>query len=250
MIIQPHRQLVVEVELNIREKDTSSQMGTIKKKFKGKGLFSDTKIHLWLFNDVMVHLKSTKSKKKTNVASTEYTWPLELVWVKDIPALESTDPKMPYSFMLVGPREVYTLRFENPTEKFNWMKQISDSFQKCLTSENSPDKKQMIRYGSYTFPDKDRGSYKGWWKFGRIHGEGVYTFESNTYTGQFEYNMKSGTGTMELCTGDIYHGEWKDDMPRLLFLLPFPFLSFPLFLVSSLPLPPLSSFFFSSRFSI
>ena len=206
--------MVQEFVLNIREQDTSSQMGTIRKKIKSKGLFKDIKLNIWLFNDVLVHLTNTKSKKKTNVASTKHTWPLELVWVKDIPEIEPSDTKFPYSFLLVGPRTTYTLRFPDPTDKGKWMKVISDAIASCLTEENSPDAKRMCRYGTYEFPDKDRGSYTGWWKFGKIHGQGIYQFHGNKFTGQFEYNQKCGSGVMELCSGECFQGEWKEDLPH------------------------------------
>ena len=199
--------------MNIREHD-NSQVGTFAKKFKAKGLFKEVKITVWLFNDVLAHLLSSKSKKKTNVASTKYTWPLELVWVKDIPEIETSDTKMPYSFLLVGPRTTHTLRFPDPTEKKKWMKVFEDAIASCLTEENAPDAKQMCRYGTYEFPDKDRGTYQGWWKFGKIHGQGIYSFYGNKFTGMFEYNQKCGQGTMELSSGEVYNGEWKDDLPR------------------------------------
>ena len=206
--------MVQEFVLNIREQDTSSQMGTLRKKIKAGGLFKDIKLNIWLFNDVLVHLTSTKSKKKTNVASTKHTWPLELVWIKDILEIEPNDTKFPYSFLLVGPRTTYTARFPDTAEKNKWMKVISDAVKTCLTDENCPDEKSMCRYGTYEFPEKDRGEYKGWWKFGKIHGQGIYSFYGNKYTGQFEYNQKSGIGTMELNSGETYQGEWKEDFPH------------------------------------
>ena len=48
----------------------------------------------------------------------------------------------------------------------------------------------------------------------QIHGDGVFRFFGNKYSGQWEYNAKSGIGTFELVTGETYHGEWKDDKPR------------------------------------
>jgi hypothetical protein len=203
-------------------KSQASQLGGTLKGLKGLqkiGKSKDEKLHIWLFNDVLVHLKSTKSKKKTNVASAENSWPLELVWVKDIPEIDPTDSKMPYTFLLVGPRQTFTLKFGDKHERDQWMNKIRNTVTAILTEENAPE--DLVRYGAYEFPEKERGSYRGFWKFGRIHGQGVYTFYGNTYTGQFNYNKKDGSGTMICFSGDSYIGEWKDDLPRKFFFCPY-----------------------------
>jgi hypothetical protein len=83
-LIQAHRVLVTEGVITLgRKRDKQNK--------EKKGIFSkdkitdirDEKLQVWLFNDVLVHLKTSKSKSKTNVASTEYTWPLELIWIED-----------------------------------------------------------------------------------------------------------------------------------------------------------------------
>ena len=104
-----------------------------------------------------------------------------------------------------------------------------------LNEDNSGE--DQIRFGKYKFPEKECGEYEGWWKFGKIHGEGVYKFCGNTYTGDWEYNQKSGIGTLECVTGEVFHGEWKDDFPSSFFYLFLSFFSFS-FLISLLhPLP-------------
>ncbi len=76
-----------------------------------------------------------------------------------------TDPKMPYSFILVGPRKTYTVRFVTVDEKVKWMNTIKSAVSKVLNDENAPD--DHHRYGHYKFP-KEEGEYEGWWKFGRV----------------------------------------------------------------------------------
>ena len=78
--------LIHEGSCNIKSKATQMAPGAkggegIKSKIRG--VAKEAKLQIWLFNDVLVHLKNTKNKKKTNVSSTEYTWPLQLVWIKD-----------------------------------------------------------------------------------------------------------------------------------------------------------------------
>ena len=121
--------------------------------------------------------------------------------------------------MLVGPRKSYTLHFpegvDGQQEKQLWVTKITDTVSKVLNEENAPD--EVNRFGQYKFPDKQGGEYEGWWRFGKIHGQGTFKIFGNTYTGDWEYNRKSGIGTFVSVTGEVYHGEWKDDKPRLIF---------------------------------
>lgn len=207
-LIKAHRFLISEGTVNLKTKTAEQAKSSgFAKTFK-----KEAKLQIWLFNDVMVHLKSTKSKRRTNVSSTKYTWPLELVWIQDNPEPDPLDPKMPHSFLLVGPRKTYHVRFADEAEKREWMGKISSTVKKVLNEENAPD--DVHRHGSYVFPDKQGGEYDGWWKFGRIHGQGTFKIYGNTYTGEWEYNRKCGQGTFESVTTDVYHGTWKDDRPN------------------------------------
>lgn len=79
--------LIHEGSISIKNKEQGMvNQANIKNKIRGK----EAKLQIWLFNDVLVHLKNTKNKKKTNVSSTEYTWPLQLVWIKDNPEKDET----------------------------------------------------------------------------------------------------------------------------------------------------------------
>jgi len=207
-IIQAHRVLIADGILHLKSKKQGDGKGTIKMRLGSK--IKEAKLQIWLFNDVMIHLKKSISKKR-DISSTEYTWPLELIWIKDNKEQDIHDPKMPYSFILVGPRKTYTVRFVTVDEKVKWMNTIKSAVSKVLNDENAPD--DHHRYGHYKFP-KEEGEYEGWWKFGRIHGDGVFTFFGNKYSGEWEYNCKSGNGTFELVTGEFFHGEWKEDKPH------------------------------------
>jgi len=209
-LIKAHRVLIAEGTLNLKSKNVAQTGGGLKSKFNR--VTKEAKLQVWLFNDVIVSLKSTKSKKKTNVSSTEYTWPLQLVWVKDNPELDPSDPKMPHSFRLVGPRKSYTLRFADYGEKNGWVTKIRDTVKKQLTDEIAPDESQ--RFGSYKFPDKHGPEYEGWWNFGQIHGHGTFKVFGNTYIGEWEYNSKHGVGSFHSVTGAEYHGQWENDRPH------------------------------------
>lgn len=209
-LIKAHRVLIAEGTLNLKSKHVTQTGGGLKSKFNR--VTKDAKLQIWLFNDVIVSLKSSKSKKRTNVSSTEYTWPLQLVWLKDNEELDPSDPKMPHTFMLVGPRKSYTLRFSDVLEKREWYNKIKETVNKQLNEEIAPD--DVKRFGTYKFPDKHGPEYEGWWNTGRIHGHGTFKVFGNTYIGEWEYNRKHGTGSFHSVTGAEYHGQWKDDRPH------------------------------------
>jgi len=128
-LIQAHRTLILEDVIVIKNQDQAK-----KKSILGK---DQVKLQIWLFNDVLVHLKTSKSKTKTNVASAKYTWPLQLVWLKDEKE-DSGEPKLPHSFTLVGPLKNYNLRFPDFSAKQKWFTAIKDAVQKVLTPEIAP----------------------------------------------------------------------------------------------------------------
>lgn len=165
-------------------------------------------------------MKNNKNKKKTKISSTEYTWPWQLVWVRDEPD-DPLDIKMPYSFMLVGPRKFYYLKFAEEREKKTWFEKIQKQVKANLSEENSDEADPQKRYCSYyKFPGKYEAEYDGWWLFGRLHGQGSFKIMDNVYKGDFEYDRKSGTGTFSSVSGEVYHGDWKEDRPSMfLFLL-------------------------------
>jgi len=78
-----------------------------------------------------------KPKSRQSVA-TNYTWPLELVWLKDIEEEDLQDQRFPWSFVLVGPLKTYTLKFATKEEKMQWINVIRVAVKKALTAENAP----------------------------------------------------------------------------------------------------------------
>merc|ERR1712137_644459 len=130
-LIKAHHILIAEETLNLKTKNQQTHTSGFKSKFKSQ-VVKEAKLQIWLFNDVLVHLKSTKNKKKTNVSSTEYTWPLQLVWVQDNTEPDPMDVKMPHTFKLLGPRKTYILRFADVKDKNNWYQKIKSTVEKQL----------------------------------------------------------------------------------------------------------------------
>ena len=121
---------------------------------------------------------------------------------------------MAYTFRMTGPKKSYILRFPDSSEKNLWLKRIQEAISKILNIGNAPDDER--RYGKYKFQGGN-GEYEGWWKNGKLDGEGVYVFFGNKFTGKWEENCKSGVGTLEFVSGEVYHGDWLNNVPRSFF---------------------------------
>jgi hypothetical protein len=203
-----HRKMIHEGAVLFRESaDGDGALEAIKKKFQATQ--KDLRLQIYVFNDVLVHMKINK---KGESRSGEISWPLSLVWIQDIKELDKEDSKNPHMFHLIGPEKCFTLRFPEVHEKVTWMNRIGDSVSKVI--EDDSNSEEGTRRGKFKFPDKEAGEFDGWWKYGKIHGEGVYKFCGNTYTGNWCFNKKQGVGTMECVTGEVYHGEWDNNLPN------------------------------------
>ncbi len=72
--------------------------------------------------------------------------------------------------------------------------------------------------GAYTFSDSNK--YVGEWKDSRKHGQGTFTFGSESewfgdeYTGSFINDAFHGQGTYTFANGEKYVGMFKDDVPN------------------------------------
>ena len=70
--------------------------------------------------------------------------------------------------------------------------------------------------GVKTWPSGDR--YQGGFADDRKQGHGVYTWgrgpwQGERYEGEFDHDRRNGLGTYHYASGDVYTGEWKDDVP-------------------------------------
>ena len=71
-------------------------------------------------------------------------------------------------------------------------------------------------HGVKTWPNGDR--YEGGFAADRKQGEGTYTWgrgpwEGERYHGEFEDDKRNGYGVYHYASGDVYKGQWKDDVP-------------------------------------
>jgi hypothetical protein len=70
---------------------------------------------------------------------------------------------------------------------------------------------QVDKLGCFVFADGDR--YEGHFKWGMMHGYGVYYWANDraTYFGNWDNNSQSGCGVKFFNSGAVEYGEWKDD---------------------------------------
>ena len=57
------------------------------------------------------------------------------------------------------------------------------------------------------------GTYKGYWKDGKVHGRGVFESSSYTYDGYYVNGEKHGQGKMTYANGRIIKGKWFYNEP-------------------------------------
>ena len=101
---------------------------------------------------------------------------------------------------------IYTNSHSEIPEKYK----IESSLKKCKGSNY---KKWSNCYGEYKFP---RGEYKGEWKDGAFHGQGILKEAwGDIYVGSFVMNKAEGLGKQEMFeNGEIvgsFGGEFKND---------------------------------------
>jgi len=103
-LIQPHRTLHFEGKVTI-ENNAKARASDSGSNSRGSSLMQQRVLHLWLFNDVLVHVKSSMThSRNTKVASTKYTWPLNLIWIED----RADTPSNGTTECLVQPRESHS----------------------------------------------------------------------------------------------------------------------------------------------
>jgi hypothetical protein len=71
-------------------------------------------------------------------------------------------------------------------------------------------------HGVKTWPNGDR--YDGEFVDGRKQGHGVYTWgrgpwQGERYDGDYVHDERNGYGVYHYANGDVYKGEWKNDVP-------------------------------------
>lgn len=175
------------------------------------------KVHVWLFNDIFVHVPDNLAKNKENLNKTKYQWPLHLIWLGE----SSVKNKTQSNFAISGPTRsyIFTCLIE---EAQVWLSKIENSIHKHLEYlsvtqdlelQKEKDAKMSYsdprRFGTFQFPNG--GNYTGWWDNGMFEGSGTFEFFGSIFVGSFSKNLKQGNGVLNYVTGEIYDGEWKDD---------------------------------------
>ena len=112
------------------------------------------------------------------------------------------------------------LIFQTPAVNANddlYEKRLSEANAKIENIKNSskicddPNYKKWDNcFAEYSFP---RGTYKGQWKDGNLHGVGMYKeVWGGVYIGDYKNNNANGKGIYFLKSGTIFEGDFKDDL--------------------------------------
>lgn len=143
-LLLAHRNLVAECELKCEHKKKT--------------------IAFYVFNDVLVHLSTTKAKHKANLTKTSAQWPLPLIWFQ----YSSQD-----SVQIVGPTDYYLIKFGSP-ESNHFITTLHDAVDKELKQQSQkrnsnasiPTIETPARHGSYQFANSV--FYDGQWVNGKV----------------------------------------------------------------------------------
>lgn len=160
------------------------------------------KLYLWLFTDIMVILPESKAKNPSNMGKPENIWPLNLTWIVDKESSKANAE-------LAGPNRWYTIRFQTPQEKTQFLNDVRNTQHKQAINPDS-----LEREGEYEFVSGEYfqgGTYSGQWSFGRFHGTGTFTILNNVFVGSWHEGKRCGKGTLTYSTGEIYEGDWLDN---------------------------------------
>ena len=92
---------------------------------------------------------------------------------------------------------------------------LSDSptqiFSEVLTYNAPCGKRKKFCKGTVNF--KDGSSYKGEFRYGEPHGQGIYHwFDGESYEGEFVNGLRHGRGKHKFNNNDEYKGEWEFGM--------------------------------------
>ena len=132
------------------------------------------KMHIWLFNDILVQIPDALTKNKENLNKPKYQWPLHLIWLGDSGVKNKTHG----TFAATGPTKsyVFTCLIEEAT---TWVSKIAGAIKQHLEYLSITQDIQLTeeknakmtfenpnRFGTFTFPNT--ATYTGWWRDGEV----------------------------------------------------------------------------------
>ena len=206
------------------------------------------KLHLYLFNDLLVYASSQQVKKHKDLSKLKSQFPLSHVWVKDRGQLNSFD--------VITPTHYFVFISDDDRIKTKWLSLLQtqiiervarsekerleqkqahpdDSlYSSDVDSDDSDDdapasaKASLTpsrRFLTYTFFDPPLTAvYRGWWVDGLMDGQGELQFAGNRYVGDFSEGDRSGLGMQVFQSGERYDGLWFHNMMHGMGTLLFP----------------------------
>jgi hypothetical protein len=217
-LLAPHRQMVRDSTLTVTVLgEIVNGIISSKKASKPKVI----KSHFVLFSDILAivdeplaeRAQSKDKKKGTSIASKltgkkkthfgDISWPLYLIWVKD---LSKT------GLEVIGPNTSFLLQFDNSDEKSEWQSDFQTSIEAMLNASENYNGDMINRFGKYVFENGE--IYEGNWREGKMHGRGRLEWFDSVYEGDFEYGLRTGNGTLRYTSDQTYTGAWKTGRPH------------------------------------
>ena len=196
------------------------------------------KLHLYLFNDLLVYATGQQVKKHKDMSKLKSQFPLSHVWVKDRGQLNSFD--------IITPTHYFVFISDDDRIKMKWIKLLQtqiieraqrtekerqesklahpedDLYSSEQDSDDSDDDLVVAAKNSLTpsrrflpctfFDPPLTALYRGWWFDGLMHGQGELQWAGNRYVGEFAEGDRVGLGMQIFATGERYDGMWSKNL--------------------------------------
>eukprot|EP00211_Chloroparvula_japonica_P004806 CAMPEP_0119122056 /NCGR_PEP_ID=MMETSP1310-20130426/2432_1 /TAXON_ID=464262 /ORGANISM="Genus nov. species nov., Strain RCC2339" /LENGTH=848 /DNA_ID=CAMNT_0007111661 /DNA_START=106 /DNA_END=2652 /DNA_ORIENTATION=+ len=232
-LLEAHRKLIRDSVVTVTRKGVGKPAEIDKQTYSTQ----TEKMHLILFNDLLLYTPKSKLDKSPDPMKHGQKVPLHLVWL--------TQNRSANQFDMYVPGFLFTLQFDEKKqmgEASGWVNDLTKALDDHLTRywkdkmegevqntqnhlkelnldpglinviESSVKVDLVERFGTYKFADGTE--FEGWWKNGLPDGYGVATLNGNEYRGQFAEGVQAGIGRGNYYTGDKYLGEWAMNVPH------------------------------------
>jgi hypothetical protein len=116
---------------------------------------------LSLFNDLLI--RNEGAKKKKDLLKSKYHWPIQLVWLREMPAsavlIDSAgNTEMEHPLEILGPDSCYILYLKTQQERTTVLREYTSCIVEQMTSKDAPHDPE-VRFAKYRF--SDGGQYDG-----------------------------------------------------------------------------------------